>query len=156
MKKTLLLLPILLLAAACVSTPDKIAGTPAPGSFAIPITNRTIVTDLQSAAFNLDSAVAVGALPADDPAPKCIHDVLVKGGIEVPAGTKPAASFAPKNDGVASAGAIAYIIAQQAKQIARQGVAVDPSCEALLGRIVIDGVKAFNKVAVPFIPGILR
>jgi hypothetical protein len=108
------------------------------------------VTDLQSAAYNLDNAVLVGALSADDPAPKCIHDVLVKGGIELAPGSVPAQSFAPKNDGVASAGAIAYIIAQQAKAIAKQGVQVDVSCEALLGRVVIDGVKSFNK-AVPLL-----
>jgi hypothetical protein len=137
-----------LFATACVSTPDKISATPAAGG--ISITNPTIVTDLQSAAFNLDSAVTVGALAQDDPAPKCLHDVLVKAGIEVPAGTEPVKSFVPRKDGVASAGAIAYILAQQAKQIAKSGVAVDPSCEALVGRVVIDGAKTINK-AVPLI-----
>lgn len=139
----------------CVSTPDKISTTPIAGALPIPITNPTVVTDLQSAAFNLDSAVAVGALDPDDPAPKCVHDVLVKAGIEIPAGTVPAKSFAPKNDGVASAGVIAYILARQAQQIRKQGLVVDPSCEALLGRVVIDGVSAVNR-AVPIIPGLLR
>jgi hypothetical protein len=132
---------LLVFLTACVSTPEKITGAPA----GLAITNQTVVTDLQSAAYNLDNAVAVGALPTDDPAPKCLHDVLVKAGIEIPAGAVPAKSFAPKNDGVASAGAIAYILAQQAKQIAKQGIQVDPSCEALVGRVVIDGAKAINK-----------
>lgn len=135
---------------ACVSTPQLISGTPTGGSLPIPITNPTIVTDLQSAAYNMDNAVAVGALQANDPAPACIHDVLVKAGIEIPAGAVAPKTFVPKNDGAASAGAIAYIIAQQAKQISKTGVSVDPSCEALLGRVVIDGVKAVNK-AVPLL-----
>jgi hypothetical protein len=148
MKRLIVLLA--LLASACASTPNLISGTPAAGSFAVPITNQTIVTDLQSAAYNLDNAVTVGALAADDPAPVCLHDVLRKAGIEIPAGAVAPKTFVPKHDGVASAGAIAYILAQQAKTIARQGVAVDPSCEALVGRIVIDGVKTVNK-AVPSI-----
>lgn len=143
------------LLAGCVSTPSLISGTPAAGSLPIPITNQTIVTDLQSAAYNLDNAVEVGALSADDPAPKCIHDVLVKAGIEIPPGAVAPKTFAPKHDGVASAGAIAYILAQQAKQIAKSKVAVDVSCEALLGRVVIDGATTLRK-SVPIIPGILR
>jgi hypothetical protein len=88
------------------------------------------------------------ALLPDDPAPACIHAVLVKSGIEVPAGAVPAQSFVPKKDGVASAGAIAYIIAQQARRLSKQKLSVDPSCEALVGRVVIDGARDFNKVGV--------
>lgn len=144
------------LLAGCVSTPNLISGSPTAGSLPLPITNPTVVTDLQSAAFNLDNAVTVGALAADDPAPKCIHDVLVKAGIEIPPGATPAKTFVPKKDGVASAGAIAYIIAQQAKAIARNPLVVDPSCEALLGRVVMDGASAMNKAVPAFIPGLLR
>lgn len=144
---------VALLAGGCVSTPNLISGTIA-GGLPIPITNQTIVTDLQSAAYNLDNAVAVGALAANDPAPKCIHDVLVRAGIELLPGAAQAKTFVPKKDGVASAGAIAYIITQQAKQIAKTGITVDPSCEALLGRVVIDGATALHK-AVPSIPGLL-
>lgn len=146
--KMILLVAAALALAGCVSTPDKISGIQAGVS--MPITNSTIVTDLQSAAYNLDNAVAVGALAADDPAPKCLHDVLVKSGIEALPGVEPAKSFAPKHDGVASAGAIAYIITQQAKQISKNGVPVDPSCEALVGRIVIDGAHGLKKL-VPLI-----
>lgn len=153
MKYVLILASLLL--CACVSTPEKISGTPTTGG--IPITNPTIVTDLQDAAYNLDNAVAVGALSVDDPAPKCLHSLLVKAGIEVPAGAVPAQSFTPKHSGVASEGAIAYILVQQAKAIAKVGVGPDdPSCEALVGRVVIDGVKAANKAAVGLIPGVLK
>jgi hypothetical protein len=144
-----------LLLAGCALVPERISGTPAAGSLPIPITNPTIVTDLQSAAYNLDNALAVGALAANDPAPGCLHGILVKAGIEIPAGTVAPKSFAPKNDGVASAGAIAYILAQQAKQITKGGFTVDPSCEALLGRVVIDGVTAVNKTVLS-IPGFLK
>lgn len=137
---------------ACAGIPT-ITGTPT-GTLPVPITNHTIVTDLQDAAFNLDQAVAVGALAANDPAPTCLHDLLQKAGIEVPAGGAAAKSFTPRNSGVASAGAIAYIFAQQAKSLGTSGVSVDPSCEALVGRITIDGVKAANKATVGLIPGL--
>lgn len=146
------LLLFLLAAAAlssCALLPDTITANPAGG---IPITNRTLVTDLQSAAFNLDNAVAIGALDPDDPAPVCVHDVLRKAGIEVAPGAPMPKSFEPKKDGVASAGAIAYIIAQQAKKA--KPLEVSPSCEALVGRIVIDGAKALNKAA-PSIPSLV-
>lgn len=121
----------------------------------IRITNSTIATDLQSAAYNLDQAVAVGALTADDPAPKCVHDVLVKAGIELPAGQAAPKSFTPKHDGVASAGAIAYILAQQAKALQGTVGQVSPNCEALVGRIVIDSAKAAGK-AVPTALSVLK
>lgn len=144
--KTIFAIVVALALAGCVSTPNLISGTNVGQS--TNITNPTIVTDLQSAAYNLDQAVVVGALLPDDPAPACIHAVLVKSGIEVPAGAAPAQSFVPKKDGVASAGAIAYIIAQQARRLSKEKLTVDPSCEALVGRVVIDGARDFNKVGV--------
>jgi hypothetical protein len=145
MKRTIVLLLALTLT-ACVSTPSKIVATPTQGALPIPIHNPTIITDLQSATFNLDQAVAIGALPKDDPAPACLHDFLVKAGIEVPAGAAPQASFTPKNDGIASVGSIVYIQAQQAKAISALGApAVAVSCKALLGQFVIDGATAVVK-----------
>jgi hypothetical protein len=137
------------LALAGCAGPMQISSDPIPK-----LSNQTIVTDLQSAAYDLDSAVTVGALAADDPAPQCLHSVLQKMGIETPAGAAPAATFVPKVDGAASAGAVAYILAQQAKKLANGGVQVDVSCEALLGRVVIDGAKLTAK-ALP-IPGVLK
>lgn len=152
--KLALILTIVLLT-GCISTPSRIVETPAPGtsSLPIPITNPTIVTDLQSAAYNLDNAVAIGALPADDPAPACLHDILRQGGVEVPAGQVPAKSFAPKNDGLASLGSIAYIQIQQAKAMSgNSGITVAVSCKALLGTFVIDGMTAVAKVGARFLP----
>lgn len=137
----------LALLSACASTPEKITAAPAGPSLPVPITNPTIVTDLQSAAYNLDNAVAVGALSKDDPAPACLHSVLQQADIETPAGAAPAASFTPKNDGVASLGAIAYIQIQQAKAAAGQGISVALPCKALLGQFVIDGAVGLAKVA---------
>jgi hypothetical protein len=139
------------LLAGCAFMPDKISGQ----TLGLNITNSTVVTDLQSAAYNLDSAVLVGALAPDDPAPACLHAVLVKAGIEIPAGTTAPKSFQPKYDGAASAGAVAYILAQQAKN-AKSVAKVDPSCEALVGRVVIDGVKAAKGAAVSIVTGLLH
>lgn len=136
-----LLIALALLLGACASTPTQISGAPAAS---IPISPTSVLgTDLQSASYNLDMAVQVGALTADDPAPKCLHAVLQKAGLEPVPGAAAPASFAPKNDGIASAGAIAYIIVQQAKRAVP--VQVDPQCEALVGRIAIDGATAVNK-----------
>jgi hypothetical protein len=133
----------------CASTPDKITTTPAPGGAVVHLTNSTVIQDLQSAAANLDQAVLIGALSPDDPARQCMHDVLIRTGIEQPPGAATPQSFVPKNDGLASLGAIAYILAQQAKQVAGQRVPVAVECEALLGRVVMDG--ATNVVrSVPF------
>lgn len=145
MKRLSLLL--LLLLSACASTPNKIMGGTADSSspVVIPITSPTIATDLQSASYNLDQAVAIGALAADDPAPKCVHGILQQAGIEVPAGMSAPQSFTPKNDGVASLGAIAYIQIQQARQLTGRGITVPMDCKALIGQFVIDGLSAAGK-----------
>jgi hypothetical protein len=158
MKLILICCIVLLSLIGCVSTPEKIQATPTggSGSLPIPVTNPTIVTDLQSASYNLDQAVAIGALSPDDPAPGCLHDFLQKAGIENPSGAVPA-SFAPRNDGIASAGSIVYIQIQQAKAISGQGgVSVAVSCKALLGQFVIDGATATVKGAARLLPLPLR
>lgn len=150
-----LILPLIAAAAlaGCASTPSLITGGAPTGG--IPLSKGTILaTDLVSAAYNLDKAVEVGALLPDDPAPKCLHAVLVKAGLETAPGAVTPASFEPKNDGIASLGTIAYIIVQQAKRAVP--VQVSPDCEALVGRIAIDGAKAANKAAVSLIPGLIR
>lgn len=150
MKSLFAILAVLL--AGCVSTPTQITGGTSTG---IPLAKNTVLaTDLQSASYNLDKAVEVGALLPDDPAPKCLHSVLVQAGLETAPGTTPPASFAPKNDGIASLGAITYIIVQQAKRAVP--VQVSPDCESLVGRIAIDGAKAANRAAVSLIPGLIK
>ena len=134
----------------CASTPSLIIGqgTDATGKPTaappIPIKNATIVTDLQSAAYNLDNAIAVGALPAGDPAAACIHGVLIEAGIEIPPGATAAKSFAPKNDGLVSLGAINYILIQQKN--ASPGVVVPQTCKTVIGQFVIDGMAMVNKL----------
>lgn len=156
MKTILTLFALTLALSGCSLLPDKITGGPGMSSTLSAIAGSpTIVTDLQSAAFNLDSAVTIGVLEKNDPAPACLHAILIKAGIETVPGAEPAASFVPKKDGVASAGAIAYILVQQAKKAARTATPVDPNCEALVGRIVIDGAVAIRR-ATPSVLGILR
>jgi hypothetical protein len=149
--KSLFAFVLALALSSCAILPDTISSE-AKGPLALIGGNATIAKDLQGAAYNLDQAVAIGVLPANDPAPVCLHDVLVKAGIEIPIGAPAVKSFAPKKDGVASAGAIAYILAQQAKSVKPLEVSV--SCEQLVGKIVIDGAKALNKAA-PSIPGLI-
>lgn len=144
MKRSLLLFEILIavaclfLLAACATT---ISG---PGQVVGISPTSTVGTDLLSTAYNLDNAIAVGALPADDPAAACVHDVLVKAGLELPPGSEPAKSFEPKRDGIASEGAIVYIRAQNLKSL--QGIDVSPECKMLIGQVVVDGARATRKL----------
>jgi hypothetical protein len=137
----------------CALMPETITASPTGGGFSI--TNDVVVNDLKSATYNLDQAVAIGVLDLNDPAPYCLHDVLKRAGIELAPGTMPPKTFQPKYDGLASAGAVAYIEAQKLKKLAGQGIQVDASCEALVGRIVIDGMKAARKAVTPSISGML-
>lgn len=101
--------------------------------------------DLLAAGFNLDSAIAIGVLPADDPASTCIHGVLKQAGLEVPAGTPAVASFIPEDKGAVSVGSIAYIRAQQLQGL--KGIQLPIDCEALIGKFVIDGLAVTNRLA---------
>lgn len=105
-------------------------------------TGATIIGGLQDAAWNLDQAVAVGALDAADPAPGCLHAALADLGIgaNLP-------SFKPKVSDLISAGSIAYIRAQQAKKLSG-GVVVAQSCKAIIGEIVLD-IGAAGKGLIP-------
>lgn len=141
-----------LLLAACASTPELIVGTgtDAQGQVVQPsplagLSGGQVAVDLQSAAYNLDNAIAIGALVPTDPAAACIHGVLQQAGIEIPAGGTAPKTFVPKNDGVVSLGAIAYIMVQQSK--ASPGITVPMDCKALIGQFVVDGLGAANKLA---------
>lgn len=150
--KIIVVLSMLLLS-ACVSTPSLITG---PGTNAAgekvappPAILTGIAADIQDASYNLDQAIAVGALSANDPAAKCAHDALVQAGVELPAGAVAAKSFVPKKGSILADGAILYIIAQQSKN--GPSFTVDMSCKALLGQMVIDGLGAARKS----LPGII-
>lgn len=160
-----------MLLSACASTPNQISSIPAfspppitaatgtPASIATPaplpiqISNPTIVRDLQAMASNIDQAVAIGALPKDDPAAPCIHDFLQRAGVENAPGATPPQSFKPDNAGVFSAGAIIYILAQQSKATARAGgIQISQQCLALVGQIHLDAITATAKGAARLLP----
>lgn len=107
---------------------------------------QTVQTDLLSAEWNLDQAIAVGALAPDDPADKCLHGALTQIGIEPPPpGTTPTVppSFAPKNDGLVSLGAVLYVRFQQLKKLQGGGSLTIPTdCKALVGQFVLDAGAA--------------
>lgn len=104
------------------------------------IHDKVIVTDLEATAANLNQAVAIGVLPATDPAVGCINDVLIKTGITVAPNSTPAQTFTATNSGIVSAGSIAYIKIQLAKQLSNHPVVISPECKQLLGQMQIDGL----------------
>ena len=121
--------------------------------------NSQVITGLQDSAYNFDNAMAIGALPANDPASNCVHGVLKQLGADVvvtPAGYtpvvlpngQPATSFTPRVSDLISSGSVVYILAQQAKQLQAGGLgaSVPMGCTALVGQIVIDAAKAGIKV----------
>lgn len=145
MKFVLMLAAMLL--SGCAITGSVTGGIPLPA-------DSILASDLKDAAFNLDNAQRVGALAADDPAPKCLHELLVQAGLEVPAGAAPVEAFDPKRTGIVSEATIVYIRAQQAKVLAAMRLQNNPACESLVGKIVIDGTKTVNKSLLGAIPGI--
>lgn len=108
-------------------------------------TDSILGRDLIDAAWNADQAVAIGALPADDPLPLCLHSVLQETGLETgSAGDLPAErSFAPRLSGVVSGGVVLYLKIQQAKAIASGATRLQLSneCLALVGRTMVDGLR---------------
>lgn len=133
---------VIALLAGCASTPGKISTAgPESALSGLPsiVAGKTVADDLAAAGQNLDQAVAIGILPATDPAVLCLGSVNKQVN-----GTADAQSFAPENAGAISAGSIAYIIAQQAR--AAGGIKLPVECEALVGRLVIDGMRDARKL----------
>jgi hypothetical protein len=124
------------------------ATSPAP----IIAQNKTIASDFTATAGNLNCAVAIGILPATDPAVGCVNSALaafnlpavscVNGVPTVAAAstTSPAASFTATNAGLVSGGSIAYIKLAQAQAV--QPVTVSAACKQLLGQLQVDGLAA--------------
>lgn len=105
-----------------------------------------IARDMVATKFNLEKAVEVGALRADDPALGCLQMATAQLGI----GQK-APSFEPQRAGVLSEGAIIYIRIQQAKKLqGGTGADLPVSCLALIGLFVQDGAKLGQKAFLPF------
>ena len=97
---------------------QKYQPTTAPG--------KLIVNDLKAASMNLNSAVRVGALNADDPAPACVQNALARFG-------DGQETFEPELAGVVSLSSVAYIQARQLEN--RAPVSIE--CKALLGDILL-------------------
>lgn len=156
MKTSALLLVLLL--AACQTPISKSSSGIAVAS------SSAVGKDLVATGHDLDNAVLVGALPANDPAVGCVHGVLKLAGLDTPPCTPPVApattpacpaappSYVPENAGAISAGAILYIHAQQLKGTG--SIVVPSDCKALIGGLVIDGLAVANKAAFPLLPGI--
>lgn len=87
---------------------------------------KLIVRDLKAASENLNQAVAVGALPADDPAPGCLKAAVNRFGDRQE-------TFEPELAGVVSLSSVAYI---QARQLENRAP-VSQECKALLGDILL-------------------
>lgn len=111
---------IILCAGCAVNDPigQKYQPTTAPG--------KLIVNDLKAASMNLNSAVRVGALTADDPAPGCIQNALNRFG-------EGQETFEPELSGIISLSSVAYIRARQLENRAP----VSQECKALLGDILL-------------------
>ena len=148
MIRQLLATTAIALAVSGCQNPPPISTAPVPTSVQTVAQDvglqTTINTDLADAQFDLTQAAQLGIIPANDPALTCLNAVQ---GVLNP--TTPAAQFTPKIGGAASTGAVAYILAQQAKAASGGGLAglVPPDCKALLGDIILKGLDATNKAA---------
>jgi hypothetical protein len=108
----------------------------------------TVVTGIQNATWNIDQAVAVGALDPSDPAQACLHKIQTQFGIDPNAPAAP--SFVPRRTDLISEGSIVYIEIQILKKLQAGGLAntVPPECKAIVGQIVLDAMSA-NIKAMP-------
>ena len=116
---TVVLIVMVVLMSGCAA---PIGAKYEPGTVA----GQLIVRDLKAASANLNQAVAVGALQADDPAPGCLKAAVNRFG-------DGQETFEPEIDGVLSLSTIAYIRARQIENRAP----VSEECKALLGGILL-------------------
>lgn len=156
------------LALAACTSPTPISSNPikdiatSPNNPLAPA-GATIIQGLQDASFNFDNAVVVGALGKDDPAPGCAHGILqdlgadvvnsTTGSVPVATGGTVSNSFAPKVSDLISFGSVAYIRLQQAKAAAGGGITVPVSCEAIIGKVVIDGANKASGIGASLLTG---
>ena len=134
-------LPCLMLAACAANAPI----TNAPANTIVEkivASNPTIASNLQDAASNLDNAISIGVLPANDPADTCVHTTLQGAGIEPVAGAPAIKSFTPKTGNPLADGSVLYIRAQQAKAQGAGTFTLPQNCYAIIGKFVIDGITS--------------
>ena len=152
-QKLLPLCALVLVGSALVacSTPQPVSTSPAQDVLtATAPLGTTIQQGLLDAEWNLDQAIAIGVLPANDPADACLHQGLTAMGLEpsTPGGPAPTpASFVPKESDLVSIGSVLYIRAQQAKALGVGGtVTLPPGCDAIIGRLVVQGAAAAKSI----------
>ena len=120
------------------SLPNDILNQAASGAI-----GQQVQNDLTATQYNLNQAVAVGALSANDPAPTCVNQAVAVLGLGAQG-----KSFTPQLAGVVSAASIAYIRAQQVKALAGSGtLQVPPACLQVLGQMQLDALAAAIKAA---------
>lgn len=105
------------------------------------LNDPVVKNDMASTVANLKQAAKLGYIAENDPALVCALAIEAKATVD--------ASFAPQIDGVISLGSVAYI----AKRMAEKGVQLPMECDAVIGRVVIDGAKTVRRSV---IPGLLR
>jgi len=136
----------LLALGACTLPPQMNPSPPPP-----PAPSASVQTGLLNAEWNLDQAIAIGMLPANDHADACMHMALVRLGIEPPPPgsppPKPPASFTPRVSDLISGGTVLYIQTHQARK-ASTAPTVLPSCMQIIGQFVLDGAAGANSVQV--------
>ncbi len=127
---------ILLLLAACSMTqvPPVIAQQ---SQDPIGIIADAFQKDLVSADNNLRAAIANGSLPATDPAAQCFDAAVAN---------FPATNTQYQNKGIFSVGSIIYI---QLNAIQSKGPLTQQSCQALIGKFALDGMKAMSPIKLP-------
>jgi hypothetical protein len=123
-----------------------LSGT-APLSVSAPRPASGLVLDAQDAMWDLDQAIIIGDLSADDNADKCLHTVLGKYGLDPTVTTPPVVtsatpkSFVPRKGGVLSLGAIAYIKAEQIKNSGPPVIKLPESCGAVVFNLFTFGLQ---------------
>jgi hypothetical protein len=160
------LLVLCALALAACSSPPPISSNPVQtvtNAVSQTQVGKTVQQGLLDSEWNLDQAIAIGVLPANDPADACLHAALTQIGIE-PGTTPPATAqqFTPRISDLISGGSVLYILAQQAKQLkGAAGITVPVACEAVVGKFVLDaGALGLNAIPggsiVPVVPPAAR
>jgi uncharacterized protein YfiM (DUF2279 family) len=107
-----------------------------------------VVQGLLDAQYNLENAVAVGALPAEDPALPCVKSVLADLGV----GQGEVQRFTPRVSELLSAASVAYIRARQLERERDTPFKLSADCKAIVGQIMIDFAKVASK-GVGALPG---
>lgn len=130
----------LLLITGCTNPPTiSNQGAGATVAQAVAPPDSQIAVGLKNAASNLDQAIGIGILQADDPADACVHNALKLSGLESTPGSAAVQSFTPVISDAISAGSVLYIQSVQLRNA--KPFSVDTACKAVLGDLVLQGLQ---------------